>query len=205
MGREQFRDSTQKSDRLSSMPSEIGLTMRTRVMYVHTLVDTAWNQTAAKPTAEKCDQKSRNVGNQTRRGGGLCVDFGMAARADHVRCLWADRNDRGNDGRTGGLVNGGRKGAGRRDAAHGLRVAGRCRRGRYVAIGRRWRLFTHFVECFFGYWPTLMEAKVEASNGESLTLLLCTMVLLLLSDFEITFVNFFNLFRIVITNFLFGK
>lgn len=32
---------------LSSMSSEIGLTVGTRVMYVHTLIDAAWNKTAS--------------------------------------------------------------------------------------------------------------------------------------------------------------
>lgn len=135
--------------RLSPVPSEIGLAVRAGVMHVHTLVNTARNQTTSQPAAEKCNQKTGNVCNQTRRGCGLGIDFGVAAGTDHVRGSWSDRDDRGNDGRTILLWNVRYEWAGRRDASHGLCVAGRGRWwGHRKPVGGWWSLlFAHYKIC----------------------------------------------------------
>lgn len=131
-----------RREHLSSMSSQVGLAVRTSVMNIHTLVDATWNQTASEPAAKKCNQESGNVGNQTRRSRCLCVNFGMAAWAYHVRCLRSNRDDRSNDRRPSWLWNISRIRARRWNSAHGLCVAGWCRRRRHKAIRRR-SLLTH--------------------------------------------------------------
>lgn len=132
--------------RLPSMSSEIGFAVRTGVMNVHTLVDATWNQTAPKPAAKQCDQKTGNVSNQTRRGCGLGIDFGMAAGTDHVCGCWSDRDHRGNDGRSILLWNVRYKRAGGWNATNCLCVAGWSRWGWHrKTVRRRWPLlFAHY-------------------------------------------------------------
>lgn len=132
--------------RLSSMPSEIGLAVRTGVMHVHTLVDAAWNQTATKPAPKQCDQKTGNVCNKTRRGCGLGIDFGMAAGTDHVRGCRSDRDDRGNDSRSILLWNVRYEWTGGWNASDGLCVTGWSRWGWYHKTVRWWwgLLFAHY-------------------------------------------------------------
>lgn len=151
--------------RLSPMPSEIGLAVRAGVMNVHTLVDAARNQTTAKPTAEECNQKTGNVCNQTGRGCGLGIDFGMAAGTDHVCGSRSDRDDRGNDGRSILLWNVRYEWAGRWDASHGLCVARWSRRWWHCkTIGWWWSLLlAHYKMCPFFY---VGVEKISSSNGE---------------------------------------
>lgn len=151
--------------RLSPMPSEIGLAVGAGVMNVHTLVDAARNQTATKPAAEECDQKTGNVCNQTGRGCGLGIDFGMAARADHVRGCRSDRDDRGDDGRSILLWRVRYEWAGRWNASHRLCVAGRSRWwGHRKTVGWWWSLLlAHYSMCFFS---TLASNESNSSNGE---------------------------------------
>lgn len=147
------------------MSSEIGLAVRASVMYVHTLVDAAWNQTASKPATEQCDEKSGNVCNQTGRSRGLGIDFGMAAGTDHVRRSRSNRNDRGNDGWPVLLWHVRNEGTGRRNASHGLCVAGWSRRWRHrEPVGRWWRLLLAHYEIFSFLQKRRMN---QASNGES--------------------------------------
>lgn len=133
-----------QASRLSSMSSEVGLAVGTRVMYIHALVDAARNQAAPKPAAKESDQKTRNISDQTGRGFGLRVNLGMAAGADHVRCLWSNRDDGGYDGRSGRLLNCGREWTGRGDPSHCLCVTGWGRRLGYESINW-WGLFVHHI------------------------------------------------------------
>lgn len=137
--------------RLPSMSSEIGLAVRAGVMNVHTLVDATWNQTATKPAPKQCDQKTGNVSNQTGRGCGLGIDFGMAAGTDHVRGCWSDRDYRGNDGRSILLWNVRYERTGGWNASDSLCVAGWSRWGRHgKAVRRRWcLLFAHYKNYSF--------------------------------------------------------
>lgn len=147
------------------MPSEIGLAVRARVMNVHTLVDAARNQTATKPAAEECDQKTGNICNQTRRCCGLGIDFGMAAGTDHVSGRRSDRDDRGNDGRSIMLWNVRCEWTGRWNASHGLCVAGWSRWWWHrKTVGWWWSLLlAHFKICPLA---TLASNESGSSNGE---------------------------------------
>lgn len=80
------------------MSSKIGLTIGTRVVHVHALIDATWNKTASQPAAKKSNQKSGNVGNQTGGSCGLGDNLGMATGADHVRGSRSNRDDCGYDG-----------------------------------------------------------------------------------------------------------
>lgn len=145
----------EQASRLSSMSSEVGLAVRARVMYVHALVDAARNQAAPKPAAKQSDQKARNISDQTGRRFGLCVNLGMAAGADHVRCLWSNRDDRCYDGRCGRLMNCGREWTSRWDPSHGLCVAGWGRCLGYEAINWRGLFFHLEIYPFFrGGWAS---------------------------------------------------
>lgn len=137
------------------MSSEIGLAVGARVMHVHALVDAARNQTAAEPAAEKCNQKARNVCDKPWRGGGLGVYLGVTARADHVRRLGSNRNDRCNYGRPRGLGHVRNEGTGRRNATDGLCIAGRSRRGRDETV--RWRGFLAHLGIGFPFWQLLVD------------------------------------------------
>jgi hypothetical protein len=77
---------------LASVSSEIGAACCARVMDVHALVDTAWNQAASEPTAESGDEKSRHVGDQAGSFVGPRVDFAAARRTDGVSRMWTEWN-----------------------------------------------------------------------------------------------------------------
>lgn len=121
------------------MSPEIGLAVGARMMHVHAFVDAARNQAAAEPAAEERNQKARNVRDEAGRRRGLGVDLGVAAGTDHVGRLGPNGHDGRDDGRPRWLGHVRNEGTGRWDAADGLCIAGRCRRGRNESV--RWRGF----------------------------------------------------------------
>lgn len=91
------RNTAQKTQSLSSMTSKICAAIGTRMAHIHALIDAAWNQTAAQPTAEKCNQKSRHPCNDARRCGRFRVDLTAATWTDGVRRVRSKRHDGGDN------------------------------------------------------------------------------------------------------------